>query len=45
MQYETPELTALTTAINAIQSTKQPVINGDNPMQTEASVGAYPDWE
>ena len=45
MKYETPELTALATATNAIQATKQPVIDGDNPLHTESSVGAYHDWE
>jgi len=45
MKYETPAMTALTSAIDAIQATKQPVIDGDNPLHTESSVGAYHDWE
>jgi hypothetical protein len=45
MKYETPKLSALTPAINAIQGTK--VIgtpNDGSPMETEAT-GAYEDWE
>jgi hypothetical protein len=45
MKYETPELTTVTTAITVIQTTKQPVKNGDTPISTEESVGAYQDWE
>ena len=46
MKYETPELTALTPAINAIQqvSTKGIPTSGDNPDNNEGMVG-YQDWE
>jgi hypothetical protein len=46
MKYETPELTALTTAINAIQGVqdKKPPNIGDNPVDWEGP-GAYQDWE
>jgi hypothetical protein len=51
MKYETPELTALTPAINAIQSSQankgphelnadQVITGGENE-----STGAYADWE
>jgi hypothetical protein len=46
MKYETPELTALTPAINAIQS------DGLKPVTTTSAdgpfnevIGAYSDWE
>jgi hypothetical protein len=47
MKYETPKLTALTPAINAIQATKgEPVNIKDTPTKlTEHMVGAYQDWE
>jgi hypothetical protein len=45
MKYETPQLTALTPAINAIRAPK-PVIDGqlDSKVYNEF-VGAYADWE
>jgi hypothetical protein len=47
MKYETPELTALTPAINAIQMVKaDPVTNEDSPIHlTEYGTSAYQDWE
>jgi hypothetical protein len=45
MTYETPELTALTPAINAIQGTKSPIQNDDSKLEMEVGVGAYQDWE
>jgi len=42
MKYETPELTALTTAINAIQGNTKETSGGDGPQDTPA---AYEDWE
>jgi hypothetical protein len=47
MKYETPELTALAPAINAIQATKGfPVDTQDAPRElTESTGGAYQDWE
>jgi|HubBroStandDraft_4_1064222.scaffolds.fasta_scaffold513602_2 hypothetical protein len=48
MKYETPELTALTPAINAIQSvhpeTKPNGTQSDNLVDNEIN-GAYADWE
>jgi hypothetical protein len=48
MKYETPEMTTLTTAINAIQSTT----NGgtkSTPVQVDSNelehIAAYADWE
>lgn len=43
MKYETPELTALTAAINAIQGLKHDRA-ADSPIPNE-SVSAYEDWE
>jgi len=46
MKYETPELTAVTLAINAIQDTKTfPHNPKDSDDWTEIGVGAYEDWE
>jgi hypothetical protein len=45
MRYETPELTALTPAINAIQDLKDPESGSDNDSKVEIMVGAYQDWE
>jgi len=48
MKYETPELTALTPAINASQAIKvQPQSCEDVPLcyLTELPLGAYEDWE
>jgi hypothetical protein len=42
MKYETPELTVLTPAINAIQGAKGR-INGDS--EALDTVAAYEDWE
>ena len=44
MKYETPELTALTPAINAIQAIKNAVPFGDTLENHEVS-SAYEDWE
>jgi hypothetical protein len=44
MKYETPELIALTPAINAIQSLK-PVNQVDDGGITNESSTAYADWE
>ncbi len=45
MKYETPELTALTPAINAIQTLKSfPIANPDSPVNNETQA-AYVDWE
>jgi hypothetical protein len=46
MKYETPELTALTPAINAIQGTvnKGLPIGGDGDPSNEGQPG-YADWE
>jgi hypothetical protein len=46
-KYETPELTALTPAINAIQGThpKRTDVFGDPPTIKNESSGAYQDWE
>jgi len=45
MKYETPELTALTPAINAIQATKVNQIHPlDSQSKNELGVG-YEDWE
>jgi hypothetical protein len=45
MKYQTPELTALTPAINAIQSSGSKEINNvvDSPTYEQSS--AYADWE
>jgi len=45
MKYETPELTALTPAINAIQAVKNPIQDVDGQSMTEVPIGAYQDWE
>lgn len=42
MKYETPELTALTLAINAIQANKP---HGDSLDSSKEIVAAYQDWE
>ena len=44
MKYETPELTALTPAINAIQTTKT-VLGSFDSLHEPEEVGAYQDWE
>jgi len=46
MQYESPQLTALSSAINAIEAptTKPGGQEPDNPPMHEV-VGAYEDWE
>jgi hypothetical protein len=48
MRYETPELTALTLAITAIQCTcgkRAAEIFGDPALSLNETVGAYADWE
>ncbi len=51
MKYETPELTALMPAINAIQSTgggkrhNAPVLESSNPTALNEAFSAYADWE
>lgn len=45
MKYETPKLTALTPAINAVQATKNPLEPGEIHTVEEVPVGAYADWE
>jgi len=45
MKYETPEMTPLTTAINAIQSSIQKGVNGSLDSSTNELSGAYADWE
>ena len=44
MKYETPELTALTPAINAIQGMVNKILNGTTDSDYEG-VAAYVDWE
>lgn len=45
MKYETPELTALTAAIEAVQALpKDSNSHEDSPLDTEV-IGAYADWE
>lgn len=44
MKYETPELTALTPAINAIQTSKPSAPKEDGSEFNEAQ-SAYQDWE
>ncbi len=44
MKYETPELTALTPAINAIQTVAKAQPHGTDSFANEAS-SAYADWE
>lgn len=43
MKYETPEVTALTPAINAIQTLKQ--TGGSDTSDFEPPAAAYEDWE
>jgi hypothetical protein len=47
MKYETPELTALTPAINAIQSSKpvMEAIDSTTPHELNEASGVYADWE
>jgi hypothetical protein len=44
MKYKTPELTALTLAIDAIQAQKPHSGLGDAPVYDEV-IAAYEDWE
>ena len=44
MKYDTPELAALTPAINAIQTSKV-TIGVDRPNDKEPPTAAYQDWE
>ena len=49
MRYETPELTKLTPAINAIQgdtlASKTPTGILENPYDLKEMIGTYADWE
>jgi hypothetical protein len=45
MKYETPELTALTPAINAIQGSKGSSGGDAPPPNGRDSTAAYEDWE
>jgi hypothetical protein len=46
MKYETPEMTVLTPAINAIQGVpKHPTIYFETPVVFYEIDGAYADWE
>jgi len=48
MKYETPELTALTAPIDAIQSadTSNKILGGvDSTQSSNEGAGAYADWE
>ncbi len=45
MKYETPELTALTLAVNAIQAMKTALPQVDAPYVHEQALSAYEDWE
>ncbi|MGA2335017.1 MAG: hypothetical protein ABSG08_06540 [Terriglobales bacterium] len=47
MKYETPELTALMPAINAIQTVKTTIGPVDNPVieTRDNGMAAYEDWE
>jgi hypothetical protein len=45
MKYETPELTALTPAVNAIQTTKAATPTDDSSSKHEIGMAAYEDWE
>lgn len=45
MKYETPELTALTPAINAIQGLKTVFPTVDEPGEERDGIAAYQDWE
>jgi hypothetical protein len=52
MKYETPQMTALTSAINAIQSTSSKSIEAKYPdtydptdLVPEVIMGTYTDWE
>jgi hypothetical protein len=48
MKYETPEMTVLTPAINAIQAgshSKTPEVFSDSPYIPLEQVAAYMDWE
>ena len=45
MKYETPELTALTPAINAIQGTKDSGSPTDGVPNNIEVLSAYEDWE
>jgi hypothetical protein len=45
MKYETPELTALTPAINAIQSFPKAIVGELDSHDEVEGTGAYQDWE
>lgn len=44
MKYETPEMTPLATAINAVQTVSKPTI-GDADNLNNETTAAYQDWE
>lgn len=47
MKYQTPELTALKPAIDAIQTiaAQKPFYSGTDGPESRENVGAYEDWE
>ena len=45
MKYETPEVTVLTSAVNAIEAVKYGPIAMDGVFPQEHGVGAHEDWE
>jgi hypothetical protein len=45
MKYETPEMTVLTPAINAIQAIKNPFVGVIDSLLEHELAGAYADWE
>jgi len=45
MKYETPELTALTPAVNAIQTSNKPSQFAQDGSSTNEPSSAYADWE
>jgi hypothetical protein len=45
MKYETPEVTELALAVNAIASNKSLPIENDSNLPHEVAVGAHQDWE
>ena len=45
MKYQTPEVTALTSAVNAIKGTKNQPVQFDGLSYSEDVVGAHEDWE
>lgn len=45
MKYETPEVTALTSAVDSIKADKFGPIRHDGVLPEENGVGAHEDWE